>query len=103
MKDTKAPLKLPKTTQFESAPTIEAQQYYEEIKQIVRRFGFKAAYITDESIIADFLPTYGRDWQTKRDDQLKVAKRKLRIPIKHTETLITVAKRLRRKQKQSID
>ena len=103
MNNTKTPTKKTKTLEFESAPVIQAQEYYEEVRQIVRRFGIKAAYITDESLISDFLPSFGMGWQEKRDGILKVAKRKLRIPIKHSELLIVVAKRLRRKQKVDVD
>ena len=85
---------------FEQASNTIISNYFEELKLIVRALGHKTCFITDESMVYDFLPRFGTNWKTRSEEAIKKAHKKLRIELKPNDKLVTVAKRLRRKNKE---
>ena len=73
---------------------------YETVKLIIRSLGHKSCYISDESLVSDFLPCFGKNLDQKREEILKKSKKKIRVDIKPKDKILTVAKRILQKNKE---
>lgn len=89
-----------KNLTFEEASNETITDYFEELKLIVRALGHKRCFITDESVVSDFLPRFGSGWKENSEKAIKKAHKKLRTDLKPTDKLVKIAKRIRRENKK---
>lgn len=89
----------PLKTKIIPTDTKQVEKYIEYVKIIVRCMGHKACYISDESLISDFISYKAKKEEVK--ETLKKLKKRIRVEVKPKDLVYKVAKRMYKKEQQN--
>lgn len=92
----KAHKKMPKFTKFELACHDETDKLSKQIDMVLEELGFPESLVTDESYISDFMPFLGSMGRKEEFDKFKGKMKRLGIEVKWEDSVIDVAKRLKK-------
>lgn len=95
-KEALAKVKIGKT-KIVSAPQDKVKELQSWVNQVLNAAGHPEAYITDESLISDFVSIFAK--RDEREKRAKYISNKLGVSVKLRDYIIKIAERLRDKER----